>query len=100
MSVYSAAYTIKQYIEELKTATPTQNKKQETPKTKPKTLERCSKKQFGNTKLGTLEYKFEVHKQKKKASYANLKYQKILHQEKVINCQFENNLQQVFCQMK
>lgn len=43
MSVYSAAYTIKQYIEELKTATPTQNKKQETPKTKPKTLERCSK---------------------------------------------------------
>ena len=41
MSVYSAAYTIKQYIEELKT--PTQNKKQETPKTKPKTLERCSK---------------------------------------------------------
>ena len=43
MSVYSAAYTIKQYIEEMKTATPTQNKKQETPKTKPKTLERCSK---------------------------------------------------------
>lgn len=38
MSVYSAAYTIKEYIGELKTATPTQNKKQETPKTKPKTV--------------------------------------------------------------
>ena len=56
-------------------------------------------KQFGNTKLRTLEYKLEMHEQKLKASCAKLKYQKILHQRKVINLQFSNN-PQVFHQMK
>ena len=41
-----------------------------------------------------------MHKQKLKASYAKLKYQKILHQRKDINRQFSDNLRQVFCQMK
>ena len=54
-------------------------------------------KQFGNVKLRTLEYKLELHKQKLKASYAKLKYQKILHQRKGINRQFSDNLRQVFC---
>ena len=59
-------------------------------------------KQFGNTKLRTLEYKLELYKQKHllKTSGAKLKYQKILYQRKVINCQFANNPRQVFCQMK
>ena len=56
-------------------------------------------KQFGNTKLRTLEYKLEMHEQKLKASCAKLKYQKILHQRKVINLQFSNN-PQVFHRMK
>ena len=57
-------------------------------------------KQFGNTKLQTLEYKLEVYKQKLKASCTKLKYQKMLHQRKVINRQFSNNPRQVFRQMK
>ena len=57
-------------------------------------------KQFGNTKVRTLEYKIELYKQKLKASCAKLKYQKILHQRKVIKRQFPNNPRQVFHQMK
>ena len=54
------------------------------------------KKQFGNTKTRTLEYKLEVHKQKLRASSDKLKYQKTLHKRKVINRQFANNPRQVF----
>ena len=57
-------------------------------------------KQFGNTKVRILEYKIELYKQKLKASCAKLKYQKILHQRKVIKRQFPNNPRQVFHQMK
>ena len=132
VSVYTAAYTIKQYVGELKTTAPSQNKMKETPKWikniensikntrkfigKLTTVIACKKsntcsknqkllkdmfeKQFGNTKLRTLEYKLELYKQKLKASCAKLKYQKILYQRKVINCQFTNNPRQVFRQMK
>ena len=64
-----------------------------------KRLEDMFEKQFGNTKLRTLEYKLEMHEQKLKASCAKLKYQKMLHQRKVINLQFSNN-PQVFHRMK
>ena len=54
-------------------------------------------KQFGNTRLQTLNLNCI---NKMKASRAKLKYQKILHQRKVINRQFLNNSRQVFRQMK
>ena len=57
-------------------------------------------KQFGKTKLRTLEYKLELYKQKLKPFCAQLKYQKIIYQWKVINRQFANNPRQVFRQMK
>ena len=129
VSVYTAAYTIRQYGGELKTTAPTQNKKKETLKwiknietsientrkfigkltackktntffKNHKCLKDMLEKQFGNTKLQTLEYKLEVYKQKLKASCTKLKYQKMLHQRKVINRQFSNNPRQVFRQMK
>ena len=106
VSVYTAAYTIKQYVGVLKTTALTQNKITETPKWikniensientrkvigKLTTVIACKKsstysknqkrlkdmfeKQFGNTKLRTLEYKLELYKQKLKVSCAKLKY--------------------------
>ena len=131
-SVYTTAYTIKQYVGELQTTAAMKNKTKETPKwiknietsientrkfigrltiviackksntysKNQKRLKDMFEKQFGNTKLQTLEYKLELYKQKLKTSCAKLKYQKILHQWNVINCQFSNNPQEVFHQMK
>ena len=65
-----------------------------------KRLKDMFEKQFGNTKLRTLQYKLELYEQKLKASCTKLKYQKVLHQRKVINRQFSNNPRQVFLQMK
>ena len=128
VSVYTAAYTIKKYVRELKTTATKQNKNKETPKWtknietsientrkfigKLTTVIACKKsstysknqkrlkdmfeKQFGNTKVRTLEYKFELYKQKLKASCAKLKYQKILHQRKVIKRQSQTTHDKFF----
>ena len=54
-----------------------------------KRLKDMFEKQFGNTKLRTLEYKFKLYKQKLKPSCAKLKYQKIFPQMKGIALKVE-----------
>ena len=57
-------------------------------------------KQFGNTKLRTLEYKLELYKQKLKGSCAKLKYQKIYYingKSSTVNLPTTHKF---YCQMK